>query len=116
MRRVLKNPLSWVAFAFTASLLLGLIVSVQAFLASATIASVGLLGCGWPWITMFGLRAQLQFSRSRCREREEIEGDLSIQNRLPWTAWGCALSLNHGPIPRIAIQMNFSHQSWMHAI
>ncbi len=84
----LKKPIGWFALAFLASLLIGVCVSRQAFLASAAIAAIGLIGCLWPWIAMMGLRGELSWSELRCSEGELVETKLLMTNRWPWPVWG----------------------------
>jgi len=84
----LKKPIGWVIGAFLSSLLLGICVSPQAFLAAAAIASIGVIGCLWPWIAILGLRGQLSWSQVRCEEGDCIETTLSLSNRWPWPVWG----------------------------
>jgi len=84
----LKKPIGWFVVAFMASLLLGVCVSPQAFLAAAAIAAIGLIGCLWPWIAMMGLRGELSWSEMRCREGDCIETKLMLTNRWPWPVWG----------------------------
>ena len=84
----LKKPIGWFVVAFMASLLLGLCVSPQAFLAAAAIAAIGLIGCLWPWIAMLGLRGELSWSERRCSEGDCIETKLMLTNRWPWPVWG----------------------------
>ncbi len=84
----LKRPIGWVVLAFAASLLLGIYVSYQAYMAAGIIAAVGIIGAMWPWISMMGIRGDLSWSPSRCEEGEVIDTTLTITNRWPWPAWG----------------------------
>jgi len=84
----LKRPVGWVVLAFAASLLLGIYVSRQAYLAAGIVAAVGVIGAMWPWISMMGIRGSLSWSPSRCEEGETIDTTLTITNRWPWPAWG----------------------------
>jgi len=92
----LKKPIGWVILAFLSSILLGLYVSPQAFLASAGIASVAIIGSLWPWISMLGIRGQLSWNATRCQELESIQTTLVIANRWPWPAYGLSLDLDPG--------------------
>ena len=87
----LKSPIGWVIIALFASVLLGLCVSKQAFLAAAAIASIGVIGCLWPWIAMLGVRGQLSWSQVRCTEGDAIETSLELTNRWPWPLWGLVI-------------------------
>ena len=84
----LKRPIGWVAIAFLASLLLGISLSSQAFLVSAAILALGVVGCMWPWIAMVGIRGQLSWSHMRCEEGECIHTTLALVHRWPWPGWG----------------------------
>lgn len=84
----LKRPIGWVVLAFAASLLLGIYVSPQAYMAAGIIAAVGVIGALWPWISMLGIRGELSWSPSRCEEGETIDTTLTIANHWPWPAWG----------------------------
>jgi len=84
----LKRPIGWVFFAFAASLLLGIYVSHQAYMAAGIVAAVGIIGALWPWISMMGIRGELSWNPSRCDEGETIDTTLTITNRWPWPAWG----------------------------
>lgn len=87
----LKRPIGWVTLAFFASLLLGIGVSSQAFLASAAIVALGVVGCLWPWIVMAGLSGELKWSQLRCEEGEPIRTTLGLTNRWPWPTWGMVI-------------------------
>jgi len=87
----LKRPIGWVTLAFLASILLGVGVSSQAFLATAAIVALGVVGCLWPWIVMAGLRGQLTWNQLRCEEGEPIRTTLIMTNRWPWPAWGMVI-------------------------
>lgn len=84
----LKLPIGWVVLAFIASLLLGIYVSQQAYMAAGIVAAVGVIGSLWPWISMMGIRGELSWSPNRCEEDEIIDTTLTITNRWPWPAWG----------------------------
>jgi len=84
----LKKPIGWLFLSLAASILLGIVVSPQAFLATAAILSFGIIGCLWPWIAMQGLRGQLEWSHLRCHEGESVETTLILTNRFPWPVWG----------------------------
>jgi hypothetical protein len=84
----LKKPIGWVVLALLASLLLGIYVSEQAFLASAAIVAIGIIGCVWPWIAMQGIRGEIRWQPIRCEEDEEISAMLRLTNRWPWPSFG----------------------------
>jgi len=84
----LKRPIGWVVLAFAASLLLGIYVSRQAYIAAGIVAAVGAIGAVWPWVSMMGIRGELSWAPSRCEEGETIDTSLTISNRWPWPAWG----------------------------
>ena len=95
----LKRPIGWVVLAFLSSILLGLYVSPQAYLASAGIAMVAIIGSIWPWISMFGIRGQMSWDALRCEELESIDTHLVITNRWPWPVYGLSLDLDAGVLP-----------------
>jgi uncharacterized protein (DUF58 family) len=91
----LKQPIGWVVLAFIASLLLGIYVSAQAFLAAAAIAAIGIIGCVWPWIAMQGIRGELSWAVQRCDEGESVRTTLELVNRLPIPAFGLFIETDH---------------------
>lgn len=90
----LKRPIGWVVLAFAMSLLLGIYVSHQAFLASGAIAAIGVLGCAWPWLSTLGLRGELHWGPNRCEEGDAIESTLTIVNRWPFPVWGLVVDVD----------------------
>lgn len=95
----LKRPIGWVVLAFLSSILLGIYVSPQAFLATAGIAMVAMIGLVWPWISMLGIRGEMVWDSLRCEEDESIETKLVITNRWPWPVYGLSLDLDAGLWP-----------------
>lgn len=91
----LKKPIGWVFFALLASVLLGIYVSTQAFLVSAAISAIGIIGILWPWIAMQGVQGTLSWSRGRCEEGESIDTILTLINRWPWPAFGLFIEADH---------------------
>jgi uncharacterized protein (DUF58 family) len=91
----LKKPIGWVVLALLASLLLGIYVSSQAFLGTAAILAVGIIGSLWPWIAMKGIRGNLSWVRGRCEENESIKTTLTLENRWPWPAFGLFVEADH---------------------
>jgi hypothetical protein len=91
----LKKPIGWVVLALLASLLLGIYVSPQAFLATAAITAIGLIGCLWPWIAMRGIQGELSWFQGRCEEQESIKTTLTLTNRWPWPAFGLFVEADH---------------------
>lgn len=107
----LKRPIGWVVLAFLASLLLGIYVSPQSYLASAAIAVVGVIGCLWPWIAMFGIHGKLSWSHERCEEGEQIQVSMTMVNRWPWPVWGLVIELDdsiagHSDAPEARISLS----------
>lgn len=107
----LKRPIGWVVLAFLASLLLGIYVSPQSYLASAAIAVVGVIGCLWPWIAMFGIHGKLTWSHERCEEGEQIQVSMTMVNRWPWPVWGLVIELDdaiasHADAPEARISLS----------
>lgn len=91
----LKKPIGWVVLALLASLLLGIYVSSQAFLGTAAILAVGIIGSVWPWIAMKGIRGSLSWVQGRCEELEAVKTTLTLENRWPWPAFGLYVEADH---------------------
>lgn len=90
----LKKPIGWVTLALLTSLLLGIYVSPQAFLAAAGIAGVALIGSLWPWISTLGISGNLTWNTQRSSEGQPIETTLTLVNRWPWPLWGFSLEID----------------------
>lgn len=95
----LKRPIGWVLLALLSSMVLGIYVSPQAFLATAGIAMVAIIGSVWPWISMIGVRGELSWDTLRCQELDSIQTRLVITNRWPWPVVGLTLDLDAGLLP-----------------
>lgn len=95
----LKRPIGWVLLALLSSMVLGIYVSPQAFLATAGIAMVAIIGSVWPWISMIGVRGELNWDTLRCQELDSIQTTLVITNRWPWPVVGLTLDLDAGLLP-----------------
>jgi uncharacterized protein (DUF58 family) len=63
-------------------------VHPQAYLVSAGLGLVIVVGVIWPWLSVWGLRATLDFESARGREQEPLGMRLQISNRAWWGAWG----------------------------
>jgi len=90
----LKTPIGWMVLALLASLLLGIYVSPQAFLASAGIVAVGVIGLSWPWVTVMGVGGELRWGVPRCSEGDRVEASLVVTNRWPWPLWGLSVEFD----------------------
>lgn len=95
----LKRPIGWVLLALLSSILLGIYVSPQAYLATAGIAMVAIVGSVWPWISTVGVHGRMGWSALRCEELDSIQTTLEITNRWPWPLVGLTLDLDAGLLP-----------------
>lgn len=90
----MKTPIGWMMLALLASLLLGIYVSPQAYLASAGIVAVGVIGLCWPWVTVMGVSGELRWGVPRCSEGERVEASMVVTNRWPWPLWGLSVEFD----------------------
>jgi len=82
----LLSPLGATLFVASASALCAAVVTERAWLPLYGSIALLVVGVVWPFVAVWGLRAELKFARSRFREGESIEGVLRIRNRMPWGA------------------------------
>lgn len=87
----LAKPLGILILIEIASILCGFFVAPQGFVVSASILSVIVVGCFWPWIGIRGVSCQLSFAVSRTEEGKPVEAELVVANRWPWPVWGLAI-------------------------
>ena len=86
-----ETPLGILAIGAVLALLCGVCIAPQGLLISGTIGFVIVLGMGWPWLGLRGLRCELQFQQRRSSEGELVPFDITVINRWPWPVWGLAI-------------------------
>jgi hypothetical protein len=87
----MKEPFWCLVIALMLSLAVGLWVNPAAFLVSGLLVLTGLVGAGWPRLSIGGLDCELIFDQLRGRAGEPLLVRLRIVNRRPWPAWGLSL-------------------------
>jgi len=91
-----KTPLGSLGLAGAASALCGSFLHQQGFVVLVAIGAVTILGLVWPWLNVCELGGSLSFTRSRCREGDQVSALLTLRNRAPWGAWGVAVECGRG--------------------
>ncbi len=91
-----KTPLGSLGLAGAASALCGSFLHQQGFVVLVAIGAVTILGLIWPWLSVCGLGGSLTFTRSRCREGDQVSALLTLRNRAPWGAWGVSVDCGRG--------------------
>ncbi|WP_165219977.1 DUF58 domain-containing protein [Aquisphaera insulae] len=89
--RGLGTTLGCLGLVGLASLLCGLFLHPRGLVAAAGAAGVAAIGTAWPWLSIRGLSASIEFDRRRGREGEAATFRLRIRNRLPWGVWGLSV-------------------------
>lgn len=84
----IRNPLTVLIVGCGIACVVGVFLHHNGFVLLAAMASVVALGLVWPWASLRGLDAQLQFATGRVVEGEEISATLLAKNRLPLAVWG----------------------------
>ena len=92
----LKHPLWAVAAATGAAAAVGLSLNSAALWVAAALATGGVLGVVWPWVTARGLRCEVEFDGRRGREGVPATVVLRVTNRLPVPAWGLSVAGGFG--------------------
>lgn len=87
----LRQPIGWFLAGSGAAAAIALFLTPQAWIIFGSLVVVTLVGVGWPWLSIRGVRAELDFSRQRCSEGERVDLRLKIENRWPWPLWGLAV-------------------------
>ena len=90
----LKHPSVPLFLGLVMSLATAIYLTATAWILVCGLALVLLLGGLWPWLSLRGLRARLEFQQHRATEGEPTPVVLEIVNRCPWPVWG--LSLREG--------------------
>lgn len=96
VRRTLYNPLGVLLLAAIVALLCGAFLHAQGFVLGGGLLFVVFLGVCWPWLTLRGLQAALEFANPRGREGETVAVQLRIGNRWWWPAFGLAVKGGFG--------------------
>lgn len=97
----LKEPVGWFVLALVASLLVGAFLSPLGWSVAAGLATVILLGLGFPWLATRAVRCQLRPLSTEMREREAGELALKVTNYLPLPLTGLCLE---GYIPSVGYE------------
>jgi uncharacterized protein (DUF58 family) len=100
-RAGVMSPLGVLLMAAAVSALVGLALHPRVFALAGGLLAVAVAGVCWPWMTMRGVRASLQFDRSRVVEGEEVGSTAIVANHLPWPAWGLFISDEQVSLPTI---------------
>jgi uncharacterized protein (DUF58 family) len=87
----LKHPSIPLFLGLGMSLVTALTLTAGAWILVCGLSLVLLLGGVWPWISLRGLRARLDFQQHRGTEGEPTPVVLEIVNRCPWPVWGLSL-------------------------
>ncbi|MBL8821842.1 MAG: DUF58 domain-containing protein [Planctomycetia bacterium] len=89
----MRKPLGILILATIFAGLCGWVVHPHGYLVMSILLAVLVSGLVWPWLTMLGISAELEFGGTRGREGESVPVKLRIQNRMPWNAWGLGLQI-----------------------
>jgi len=54
------------------------------------------IGIAGPWLTVLGLRSELQFDKERVHEQEEVSATLRYSQKLPLPPWGVVAEFGLG--------------------
>lgn len=87
----IKTPLGVLLLVWGASLLCALTVSPHGFVVCGAIAVVIGIAVVWPWIMVQGITGELDFLKTRITEGSELEIELRVRNRWPFSVWGLKL-------------------------
>ncbi len=94
-----RNPLAVIVAALCASILCGLGLGPQGFIAALVLLVVLILGVAWPWLIIRGVLGSFTYQRSRAREGEAVPVSVTIRNRWPLNVWGLAVTSDLGESP-----------------
>ena len=101
----IREPLVILILAALASALCGFCLHPQGFVLTLGLGAVIFVGITWPWMSVRGLRGDLEFGKSRVREGEPVPVRLGLRNRSPWGAWGLRVHLGLGA----RVEVGLSH-------
>ncbi len=91
LRRLFWNPLGGLLLALVVSLLCAFFLHSRALVLAFGLFGLLILGAGWPWAAIVGLRGIVSFPTDRVREGETVAVRAEVFNRLPWAALGVLL-------------------------
>lgn len=91
-----KTPLGALMAAAIAAALCGVFLHPNGFVVFLAIVLVLIFGLVWPWLSVRGLGALLQFGRTRAREGESVTIRLALRNRAPWAVSGIGVHFASG--------------------
>lgn len=83
-----RGPAGWLTGAAGIGAVCGTAVDVSAFGAVAAAGVALASGVAWPRAAVAGLRAELRWDRTRCREGDRVHGVLTLRNRWPVSVSG----------------------------
>jgi uncharacterized protein (DUF58 family) len=92
LRRLFWNPLGGLLLALVVSLMCAFFLHPRAFVLAFGLLGLLILGAGWPWAAIVGLRGMVSFPTDRVREGETVAVRAEVFNRLPWAALGVLLT------------------------
>ena len=87
----LKHPSVPLFLGLGMSLATAVCLAASAWILVCGLGLVLLLGGVWPWVSLRGIQARLEFQQSRGVEGEPTPAVLEIINRSPWPVWGLTL-------------------------
>lgn len=88
----LKQPLACLLIGALAALIFAIHVEPRALVAGGVMFLVAALGICWPWLSLVGVRAEMDFQQVRGREGDPADVRLKITNRCPWPVWGLSVT------------------------
>lgn len=88
----LKQPLACLLIGALAALIFAIHVEPRALVAGGVMLLVAALGVCWPWLSLIGVRAEMEFQEARGREGNPTDVRLKIVNRCPWPVWGLSVA------------------------
>ncbi|MGQ9650869.1 MAG: DUF58 domain-containing protein [Phycisphaerae bacterium] len=74
--------------ALLTAIMCGYLVHPRVHMVSWAIGAVLAIGVAWPWLSVAVVTGTLTFSRTRVREGESVNIELTLRNRLPWSVCG----------------------------
>lgn len=101
-----RSPLSWFAIAYVATILVGIFVSPRGWPLLGLLTVLVALATVWPWVSLSGVRATLEFSESRATEGRPTTAKLVLRNRWPWPAFGLLIDVDKESSRIQALRLN----------
>jgi uncharacterized protein (DUF58 family) len=93
-----RTPVGALIAAAIAAALCGIFLHPNGFVVFLAIVLVLIFGLVWPWLSVRGLSALLQFGRTRMREGEPVTIRLALRNRAPWAVFGIGVHFASGDL------------------